>query len=364
MASIYDWSTTAANNGSSDSGINFAEGQAPSTVNNSARQVMGRAAEILGDIGGALTAGGTANALTVTANSAFTAYANGLVIALRIATDNSGAATLNVNAIGAKSIRKMTADGEEALAGAELQATGIYLLMYSEALNAAAGGWLLLNPTPADVVVPATTTTAGIVELATDAEAIAKADTERAITPSNLAALAASATFAGFVELATDAEAQTGTDTARAITAANLQAVTATTSRKGVSEFATSAEFLVGTDTGRSLVVDQVWGAGPEVTLTDAATIAVDMSTFINAVVTLGGNRTLGSPTNEKPGQTGCIRIVQDGTGSRTLAYGADWEFTAGAAPTLSTTAASEDLLFYHVLATGRVFANLVKAVA
>lgn len=364
MASIWDWSTTAADNSTADSGINWAEGMPPSAVNNSARQVMGRVAELLGDIGGALTAGGTANALTVTANSAVTAYADGQIISLRIATDNTGAATLNVNAIGAKSIRKMLSTGESALTGGELQADGIYDFKYSEALNAAAGGWLLLNPTPTDVVVPATTTTAGIVELTTDAEAIAKADTERAITPSNLAALAASATFAGFVELLTDAEAQTGTDTARAMTAANLQAVTATTTRKGVSEFATSAEFLVGTDTGRSLVVDQVWSAAAEVTLTDAATIAVDMSTFINAVVTLGGNRTLGSPTNEKVGQTGCIRIVQDGTGSRTLAYGTDWEFSGGTAPILTTTAGAEDLLFYHVLASNRVFANLVKGIA
>ncbi|RWE99975.1 hypothetical protein [Mesorhizobium sp.] len=108
---------------------------------------MARNAELLGDIGGALTAGGTADALTVTANSGFTAYANGQVLALKIATDNTGAATLNVNGIGAKAIRKMLSSGESALTGAELQATGIYLLMYQSALNAAAGAWLLLNPT-------------------------------------------------------------------------------------------------------------------------------------------------------------------------------------------------------------------------
>lgn len=186
MASKYDWSLVAASNATSDSAINWAEGQAPSTVNGSARQMMARDAELLGDIGGALTAGGTADALTVTANSAFTTYANGRILALRIATDNTTAATLNVNGIGAKSIRKMVAAGETALVGAELQATGIYLLMYSEALNAAAGGWLLLNPT--GDIAAASTTQAGAVELATDAEAIARSDTARAVTPSNLAA--------------------------------------------------------------------------------------------------------------------------------------------------------------------------------
>lgn len=146
MSSIYDWSLIAANNANSDALINWAEGQAPSTVNNSARQLEARIAEFLADQGGALTAGGTANALTVTANSAFTGYADGLMLSLRIATDNSAAATLNVNGLGAKSIRKMVSAGEVALSGAELQATGIYILKYSAALNAAAGGWLLLNP--------------------------------------------------------------------------------------------------------------------------------------------------------------------------------------------------------------------------
>lgn len=145
--SIYSWSITAASNANSDGDINFAEGQAPSTLNNSNRQVMGRLAEYLADQGGALTVGGTANALTVTANSAFTAYADGLTLALRIATDNTAATTLNVNGLGVKSVRKMLTTGESALTGAELQADGIYLFRYSTALNTAAGGWLLLDPT-------------------------------------------------------------------------------------------------------------------------------------------------------------------------------------------------------------------------
>lgn len=356
MASKYDWSLVAATNASSDSAITWIEGQAPSTVNNSARQMMARDAELLGDIGGALTAGGTADALTVTANSAFTTYANGRIVTLRIATDNTTAATLNVNGIGAKSIRKMLSSGESALTGGELQATGIYDFKYSEALNAAAGGWLLLNPTLGDQTAYVTLT--GTQTLTN------KTLTSPTINTPTVTGLDASTTARGLVELATDAEAQTGTDTERAITAANLQAVTATTTRKGVSEFATSAEYRVGTDTARSLVVDQVWSAAAEVTLTDAATIAVDMSTFINAVVTLGGNRAMGNPTNEKVGQSGLIRIVQDGTGSRTLSYGTDWEFASGTAPVLTTTAGATDLLFYHVIAADRIFANLVKAVA
>jgi hypothetical protein len=130
-----------------------------------------------------------------------------------------------------------------------------------------------------------------------------------------------------------------------------------------VPSIATAAQYRANTSS-LMLTTDQVWSAAAEVTLTDAATITVDMSTFINAVVTLGGNRALGNPTNEKVGQSGVIRIVQDGTGSRTLSYGTDWEFAGGVAPVLSTAAGANDLLFYYVIATDRIFANLIKATA
>jgi hypothetical protein len=84
-------------------------------------------------------------------------------------------------------------------------------------------------------------------------------------------------------------------------------------------------------------------------TLTDAATIAVDMSASCNFTVTLGGSRTLGNPTGMVTGQTGSIFVVQDATGSRTLAYSSNWEFAGGTAPTLTTTANAVDRLDYIV---------------
>jgi hypothetical protein len=107
-----------------------------------------------------------------------------------------------------------------------------------------------------------------------------------------------------------------------------------------------------------------VWASAAEVTLIDLTTIAVDMATFFNATVTLGGNQTLGQPSNTKVGQSGVIRVVQPGSGGPyTLAYHADWEFAGGTAPVLSTAANAQDLLFYQVLAANRVFASLVKGV-
>lgn len=99
--------------------------------------------------------------------------------------------------------------------------------------------------------------------------------------------------------------------------------------------------------------------------LTDAATIAVDASLSNAFTVTLGGNRTLGQPTNPKDGQSITIFITQDGTGSRTLAYHADWLFPGGVDPTLTTTAAAVDVLCgVYNGATTKWYANLTRAYA
>lgn len=132
----------------------------------------------------------------------------------------------------------------------------------------------------------------------------------------------------------------------------------------GLGSIATFAETAAAqyqaNTAGKALSTDKVWSAADLVALTDAATISVDMSTFLNASVTLGGNRTLGNPSNTKNGQCGVIKIVQDGTGSRTLAYSSNWKFAAGTAPTLTTTAAAVDLLFYQVISSTFIYATLV----
>jgi len=83
--------------------------------------------------------------------------------------------------------------------------------------------------------------------------------------------------------------------------------------------------------------------------LTDGSTITPDFAVANNFSVTLGGNRTLANPSNLTAGQSGSIFITQDGTGSRTLAYGSNFDFAGGTAPTLSTTAAAVDRIDYVV---------------
>ena len=94
---------------------------------------------------------------------------------------------------------------------------------------------------------------------------------------------------------------------------------------------------------------------GTPVALTDAASVAVDLSLGNNFTLTLAGNRTLAAPTNVTAGQSGVIIVTQDGTGSRTLAYNSVFKFAAAAAPTLTTTASAVDVLAYYVESATRI---------
>jgi hypothetical protein len=96
------------------------------------------------------------------------------------------------------------------------------------------------------------------------------------------------------------------------------------------------------------------------VALTDGATITADFDAANNFSVTLGGNRTLGNPTNVVVGQSGIIKITQDATGSRTLAYGSSWDFSGGVAPTLTITANAVDILAYYVDGSTNITARLI----
>jgi hypothetical protein len=98
--------------------------------------------------------------------------------------------------------------------------------------------------------------------------------------------------------------------------------------------------------------VAQTYTAGQrgEITaLTDGTNISINLADSNNFSVTLGGNRTLDNPSNIVAGQSGSIFISQDGTGSRTLAYGSYYDFAGGTAPTLSTSANAVDRIDYIV---------------
>lgn len=105
--SLFKWSQTAASNATADGSINWAEGQAPSSVNDSARAMMAAVAKYRDDTAGSITTGGTSTAYTVATSQVFTTLAlmNGACIAFAPHTDCGNTVTLNVDGLGAKPLR-------------------------------------------------------------------------------------------------------------------------------------------------------------------------------------------------------------------------------------------------------------------
>src|SRR6202163_1879558 len=120
---FWKWSRTASSNATADNTINWAEGMAPSSVNDSARAMMARLAEWRDDVSGTITTAGTSSAYTVASNQGFDNLAdmNGAMIAFVPHTTNGATVTLNVDGLGTKPLR--TAPGVEVLAGMLVQGT-------------------------------------------------------------------------------------------------------------------------------------------------------------------------------------------------------------------------------------------------
>lgn len=130
----------------------------------------------------------------------------------------------------------------------------------------------------------------------------------------------------------------------------------------GLAE-ASTAELFAGVSSAKFISPARLFGAAAPVVVADGAVITLDGSTGINFNVTLGGNRTLANPTNMKPGQSGRIRVKQDATGTRTLAFGANWLF-AGGDPTLSTAANAIDAIAYFANAANEIEASIIKGLS
>jgi len=120
---LYKWSQTASADAAADSTINWAEGQSPSSVNDSARAMMAATAKYRDDIAGAIVTGGTSTAYTVLSYQVFDtlAHLNGQMIAFTPHTTNGNVVTLNADGLGARPLR--SAPNVELGAGTIIQGT-------------------------------------------------------------------------------------------------------------------------------------------------------------------------------------------------------------------------------------------------
>ena len=126
MAEIKDYSVTADdNNSASPNGM--PENMAPSGVNNSWRESFARVKRWYEDINATKSTTGSSNAYVLAAARTVTAYAQGDAYMFRANHANTGAATLNIDSVGAVAIVNVT---QSALAAGQIQAGGIYLVAY------------------------------------------------------------------------------------------------------------------------------------------------------------------------------------------------------------------------------------------
>ena len=137
---------------------------------------------------------------------------------------------------------------------------------------------------------------------------------------------------------------------------------TAPTAGSGTNttQIATTAFVAAATTGGVSLSAANTWTAGQRAeitTLTDGATVTPNLNDSNNYVVVIAGNRTIANPTNITAGQSGSIFITQDGTGSRTAAWGSYWDWAGGTAPTLSIGANQVDRIDYIVRSSTSIHA-------
>jgi hypothetical protein len=180
--SIYTFAPVAGDNSSLDT-IPYGPNQLyHNKIDDLFRAYAAKLAQYVDDLGAVNTVSGT-DTIAVTLASGITAYAQGQHFRFIAANTNTGAATMNVNAIGAKAIRKISGGSDVALVAGDIVAGETYLVRYDTAANSAAGAWIIVG---AAAVAAATTSAAGIVELATLAETLAGTDTSRAVVPANL----------------------------------------------------------------------------------------------------------------------------------------------------------------------------------
>ncbi|SEB94595.1 tail fiber protein [Bradyrhizobium erythrophlei] len=130
MTGVAWWSQTAGSNALQDPTINWQEGQAPSSVNDSARAMMASTAKWRDDISGAIVTAGTSTAYTVSSNQTFDNLPRlaGQLIAFTPHTTQTGTCTINVDGLGAKPLR--SAPSVELPGGTLVQGTP-YIALYN-----------------------------------------------------------------------------------------------------------------------------------------------------------------------------------------------------------------------------------------
>lgn len=145
-----DWSIVADDNNQSPPN-GWPENQLPSSVNNSAREMMAAIKRSWNDDHPVNITAGSSSAYTVITSASSTAYATGDAYVLRMNHESTGTSTLNVNGIGARIIKKF---GDTDTASGDIKANQIVQVAYDPAGDV----FQLLSPIGGDAIADLTAT--------------------------------------------------------------------------------------------------------------------------------------------------------------------------------------------------------------
>jgi len=245
------------------------------------------------------TDSGSANTYAIALTPAVTAYVAGQVFHFKAANASSGASTLNVNGLGAKNIKKKN---DQAIAAGDIEEDAIVSVIYDGT------SFQMLSQLGTSAGSMSSWTLSG------------DSGSSQAISDGNTVDIAGG-TGIDTVAGATDTVTVSVDSTICKLNAANTWAA--------AQQGRTSTASITG-----STVLD---------------------FTYQNFILTATGNFTLANPSTEAVGQSGIIALIQDGTGSRTISLGTDYETAGGSGLTISTGANAVDIIPYFVKASGSI---------
>jgi hypothetical protein len=243
---------------------------------------------------------GSADAYVIALAPVVTAYAAGQEFNFKAGATSTGASTLNVNGLGVKNIKKKN---DQAIAAGDIEANAIIKVVY--------------DGTSFQMISQLGTSAGSMTSFTLTGDS----GSNQTIADSN------TMDIAGGTGIATVVGA---TDT---VTVA-IDSTVATNN---------AANTWVAAQQGRLFT---------DATTTGATTLDF---TYQNFYLTATGNISLSNPSTEVASQTGIIFLKQDGTGSRTLSLGTDYETAGAAGLTISTAAGSLDIIPYAISESGRI---------
>ena len=269
----------------------------------------------------------------------------------------------SVNKAAITSINSIIGDGGNYATSAELATVSAALATSIGNSNTNIAAVSVLTSVNAAAITSANTVIAAVSALTkTNLDSITSVNTVianvSALTSTNAAAITSINTVVDGLDFATSAELATVSSALATSIANHLPlaggTITGTVSAQSVYVSALGAN--TSATLGKRIRMDGA-AVADIVSLTDGASIAINFNDGQNFAVQLTDNRTLENPTNCVPGQTGSIFVIQDGTGSRTLSFGANYKFPGGTAPTLSTGASACDRIDYITFTSSNVHA-------